>query len=548
MSLHPKATGPVPEETAQVAQAAFPKGNRYMQMRDELGIFYEDEALSELFAERGQPALCPWRLALVTVMQYVEGLSDRQAAEAVRGRIDWKYALGLELTDPGFHYSVLCEFRARLVEGDAAYYLLEAMLERFKAKGLLKARGKQRTDSTHVLANIRVINRLVFVAETLRYALNSLAAVVPDWVRAQASPEWYERYSTRIESYDQPRSKAEREALASVIGDDGFRLLSAVFASTAPDWLREIPAVQILHRVWIEQYYVLNGGPARWRDPKDTPPASQHINSPYDIEARYARKRDVTWVGYKVHLTETCDEGTPRLITQVETRNATDVDKNAVPDVHQALEQRELLPEQHLVDGGYVDAEVLVTSQEQYQVDLVGPAPVDPKWQARTDGAFDLTQFAIDWEAQIVTCPEGNTCRVWKPSQDAQGNDVIHIEFKRSDCVACPSRSRCTRAQYTGRQMTLRPREQHLALQAARQRQATRAFKELYKQRAGIEGSISQGTRAFGLRYCRYQGLAKTHLQHVITAVAINLVRTIAWLNEVPLAQTRQSHFAALAH
>src|SRR3954469_14783025 len=167
MSLKPTPVGPIPELTAFVAKAAFPDGNPYTTLRDRLGTFYDDDRFADLFPDRGQPAEAPWRLALVTVMQFAEGLADRQAADAVRSRIDWKYALGLELTDPGFDFSVLCEFRARLLDGGAARLLLEAMLETCKAHGLVKARTRQRTDSTHVLAAIRTLNRLELVGETL---------------------------------------------------------------------------------------------------------------------------------------------------------------------------------------------------------------------------------------------------------------------------------------------------------------------------------------------------------------------------------------------
>src|SRR5213595_2139712 len=140
----------IPDETVRVARAAFPKGSRAMQLRDQLGVVYADARFAALFARRGRPAETPWRLALVTVLQFAEGLSDRQAADAVRGRIDWKYALGLPLEDPGFDFSVLSEFRTRLVEGNAEHRLLDVLLDRCKAQGLLRARGRQRTDSTHV--------------------------------------------------------------------------------------------------------------------------------------------------------------------------------------------------------------------------------------------------------------------------------------------------------------------------------------------------------------------------------------------------------------
>ena len=167
MSMQPQEISAVPEETARVARAAKPKGNGYM--RDELGSIYQDQMGPALFPRRGQPAEAPWRLALVTVMQYMEGLSDRQAAEAVRERIDWKYALGLELTDPGFDFSVLTEFRTRLLAGGAEAQLLQALLDLCKSRGWLKARGRQRTDSTHVLAAIRDLNRLECAGETVRH-------------------------------------------------------------------------------------------------------------------------------------------------------------------------------------------------------------------------------------------------------------------------------------------------------------------------------------------------------------------------------------------
>src|SRR2546422_482859 len=183
MSLRLHALEPVPEETARVAHAAFPKGNPYLLLRDTLGTIFRDDDFATCFPLEGQPGLPPWRLALVTIMQFRENLADRQAAEAVRARIDWKYLLGLALTDPGFDFSVLSEFRDRLLAGSAEELLLDKLLERCRAMGWLKARGAQRTDSTHVLAAIRVLNRLELVVETLRAALNAVATVAPAWPR-----------------------------------------------------------------------------------------------------------------------------------------------------------------------------------------------------------------------------------------------------------------------------------------------------------------------------------------------------------------------------
>src|ERR671935_169276 len=211
MSLHPHVITPVPEETARVARAAFPKGHPYLTFREALGTLFQDEDFASLYAPTGQPGFTPWRLALVTLMQFRENLADRQAAEAVRARIDWKYLLGLELTDPGFDFSVLSEFRDRVLAGSAEEWLLDKLLERGRALGLLKARGPQRMDSTHVLAAIRVLSRLELVAETLRAALNDLATVAPDWLQELAPPEWYERYGKRIEDSRLPREQVPRD-------------------------------------------------------------------------------------------------------------------------------------------------------------------------------------------------------------------------------------------------------------------------------------------------------------------------------------------------
>jgi transposase len=548
MSLHPAAWGPVPAETARVARAAFPKGTLYLRLRDELGPLYDDALFTDLFPSRGQPAEAPWRLALVTVLQFAENLPDRQAAEAVRSRIDWKYLLGLELTDSGFDASVLCEFRARLVAGAAEQRLLDHLLTLARERGLLKARGRQRTDSTHVLAAIHVLNRLECVGETLRHALNSLAVVAPEWLREQVPTDWYERYGSRVDNYRLPKGDAEREALAEVIGADGSRLLQVVRAPAAPLWLREVPAVEILRRVWVQQYHAPDEtGRMRWRTAGDLPPGALLIVSPYDPEARCGGKRDLAWVGYKSHLTETCDDDRPHLLTHVESTPGATTDVEVTAAVHTALAHKDLLPSEHLVDTGYLAGKLLVSSQGDYGVDLVGPVPGDSSWQALANQGFAFADFAIDWAAQQVTCPRGRTSYIWTPARDRHGNDVIHVAFRRTDCAACPARPNCTRATTSGRELTLRPHPEHQAVHNARDRQTTAAFKEEYARRAGVEGTISQGVHRAGLRRARYLGMAKTHLQHLATAAALNVVRLGAWFAGTPLVATRQAAFAALA-
>src|SRR5215470_8750183 len=230
MSLKPTPIPPVPEETARVARAAFPKSSVVMQLRDELGTLYTDDQFADLFPTHGQPAVAPWRLALVTILQFVENLSDRQAADAVRRCLDWKYLLSLDLTDGGFDHTVLSEFRLRLVEGGAELRLLDLFLTRCREEGWLKARGRQRTDSTHVLAKIRALNRLLCVAQTMVYVLNVLAEVAPEWVRAQVPTEWVERYSERLEHKRLPKEEEERKQYANQVGADGWTLLHALDA------------------------------------------------------------------------------------------------------------------------------------------------------------------------------------------------------------------------------------------------------------------------------------------------------------------------------
>lgn len=545
--LNPRSVWDIPEETARVAQAAFPKGNMYLILRDELGMLYRDSEYADLFVWRGQPAESPGMLSMVTVMQFAEGLTDRQAAEAVRGRIDWKYTLGLELTDPGFHHSVLGDFRQRVIEGGKEAQLLDGMLVHLKARGWVKARGRQRTDSSHVLAVVRQLNRLECVGESMRQALNDLAAVAPDWLLCPVTADWFDLYGARFEAYRLPKEQAEKEALQLRVGQDGYHLLRAIYEPSAPAWLRQLPAVQILRHVWIQQYYLADDQ-VHWRTDASLglPPHKLLIQSPYDPEARNRTKRSTNWTGYAIHMTETCDAASPHLLTHVVTTQATTADVEVTGAIHQALADKDLLPAEHFVDTSYVDAPHLVSSQEKHHIDLVGPAPPDPSWQAKAQQGFDIACFAIDWQVQTVICPRGHASYSWRARQDEDGRDVIEVRFAKADCLACSAHSLCTRSQMNPRTLRLRPQAQHEALQQARQRQQTEAFKQAYRNRAGIEGTISQGMRRFELRRSRYVGLAKTHFQNVATAAAINVVRLVAWLQDTPVVHARQSRFAAL--
>src|ERR687885_356430 len=246
MCLHPASPLPVPDDTAKVARRAFPRGNLLLSLRDKLGPIFDDSRFASLFPSKGQSAEAPWRLALVTLLQFAEDLSDRQAADAA-------------------------------------------------------------------------LNRLECVHETLRHALEVLALAAPEWLLSQVLPHWAEAYEARAFDDRLPRSAAKRDAWVQQIGEDGHHLLAALAAPGTPDWLRHLPATEMLRRVWVQQFYLADGQ-VRWRTERDgIPPAAQFISSPYDADARLACKGNTSWIGYKVHLSETCDEGLPRIITEVQT-------------------------------------------------------------------------------------------------------------------------------------------------------------------------------------------------------------------------------------
>ncbi|MFF0551076.1 IS1182 family transposase [Streptomyces sp. NPDC004311] len=542
MSMQPKGPGEIPADTVRVARAAFPKGSLAIRVRDELGPLFSDEEFADLFPSRGKPAWSPGRLALVLVLQFVEGLTDRQAAEAVRARIDFKYALGLELEDPGFDFSVLSEFRNRLVEADVGQRVLDGILASARDKGLLVGGGKVRTDSTHVMSSARELGWLELVTETLSAALNALATTGPEWLAEIAEPDWFKHYGSRAEDFRFPKARTRRDEVGLRTGGDGLRLLEAVFSPDAPAGLRAIRQVEVLRQVWVQHFHLVDGE-VRRRDPKDRPPGAIRLVTPYDTEARAGVKRDSFWNGYKVHFTETCGAGTPNLITHVVTTDATVSDFHLVPVVLAGLAERRLLPDEHLVDTGYVSAQHMVAARRDHGVELVGPLKGSGAWQSRTQDAFPIDVFTIDWSSQKVTCPGGKTSTRWA----RESNDdkiTIRVQFSKTDCRSCPVKDSCTRG--PRRKLAFHDQDLHTVLHQCRAEQETDEWKARYKTRAGVEGTISQGVHRCDLRRSRYRGLAKTSLQHQLTGAAINLARIDAHLTDTPRARTRTSHFAAL--
>jgi transposase len=532
MSLHAQPLEPIPDLTSRMAQASFPKGTLAMHLRDALGPIYEDAHFAHLFPRRGRAAEAPWRLALVTVLQALENLSDRQAAEMVRGRLDWKYALSLPLDDQGFDASILVDFRQRLLDHEAQALLLEPILQMCREHGWLKAGGKQRTDSTFMLANARRLSSLESVGESLRTSLNELTEVAPDWLLGVISPDWFDRYVHRFELQRFPKGKQAQDTLQRQVGEDSWRLLQAAMDEHAPQLVRDCPSLVLLQQVW-NQHFEYTSGVVRWRDGPLVPNA-ERVVSPYETDARESRKRDTEWLGYKAHLTETCSEEEPvHLIVQAEITAATVQDAEETMPLLRDLQARDLVPEVRLVDSGYVSGEVLANHAE-LGIELLGPLKQEGGWQHET--GYGVSAFQVDWQKQQVCCPQGHLSQNWCPGRHNRGEEVIRVSFSAVTCHACPVKELCTkREKNKGRILTLSPQPVHEARERRRAEQRATPFQERYALRAGIEGSLSEGIRRHGLRRARYRGQSKTQLQAIAIAAAINLVRIRQMLQRTQL-------------
>jgi transposase len=403
-------------------------------VRDRLGEWLRDEEFAAAFGIRGRPGWPPSRLALVTVLQRAENLTDRVAAEAVRTRLDWKYLLGLPLEDPGFDHSVLPEFRAKVADAGLEQAPLDALLERLAADGLVKAGGKQRTDSTHVIAAVAGLNQLEPARESVRAAVEALTAAYPGWVAGALHVSgWARRYGTPLPCWSLPSSKKKQDEFAVACAKDGYALLRAVCDKGSPGWLAELPAVETLRQVLVQNFTLVTHADGREvvkrREKKQPrgdgiPPGRYRIASPCDTDARWGAKRDESWLGYKLHITETCDDAPPcgcagpghdgdcgaaafpNLVTHVATASAAATEMEMTGVIDDALAAKGLAPGRHYLDC-----------------------------YARAD-------FTANYDAQQVTCPQGKTSSSWTPCTQ-YGRDAIVAIFSPRDCEPCPARQLC---------------------------------------------------------------------------------------------------------
>jgi transposase len=376
------------------------------------------------------------------------------------------------------------------------------------------------------------LSSLESVGESLRATLNELAEAAPDWLLGVISPDWFDRYVHRFELQRLPKGKQAQDTLRQQVGEDSWHLLQAAMDEHAPQQVRDCPSVVLLQQVW-HQHFERVDGLIRWRDCPAVENAERVI-SPYETDARASRKRDTEWVGYKVHLTETCgEEEAVHLIVQAEITAATMQDVEETMPLLRDLQARDLVPEVRLVDSGYVSGEVLA-SHAELGIELVGPLKQEGGWQHET--GYGVSAFHVDWQKQQVQCPQGYLSQNWCPGRHNRGEEVIRVSFSAVTCHACPVKELCTkREQNKGRILTLSPQPLHEARSRRRTEQGTPAFQQRYALRAGIEGSLSEGIRRHGLRRARYRGQQKTQLQAQAIAAAINLVRIRQMLQRTQL-------------
>jgi transposase len=519
MSLKPQPSRTMPEELARLGIALLPADSPYRLIGDHLYAQYDNAAFADLYHAEGKPGLPPVDLLFVLALQALEGLSDRAAAEAVRLRLDWKYALHLPLDATGFNFSVLSDFRERLVAHDASARLFDRLLQDLRELGLLKRRERQRTDSLAIHTRARLLNRLELVVETLRLAVRAVVAAEPSWSQATLPPTWAETYGQRAVA--ERLSEADRTRLQTETGRDGQWLLDRLAEPTTPAPLGLLPAVATLRTVWAQQYEHREQQVVL-RDLRGYDGTTQ-LQTPHDREARWSKKGTQTWVGDKLQVSETDDADQPHLITDIALTSSVEADTTALAAIAERQAARDVLPSERFVDQGYVSGATLEAAAQRGE-DLIGPASTaDPSPQARLADGITQDHFQLDLAARVATCPAGQT------AQGRAGKDgTIRFAFAAEACAGCALRPRCCTGT-GGRRLTSSPG--HAALVAARARQETAAFKTVYRaHRGGVEGCLSSLVRGHGIRVNRYIGRAKNQLRALFVGAAVNLRRAARWL------------------
>jgi transposase len=533
MTLRIRTNTEIPEDTATLGQKLLKENNRYRVIGDHLPDIVGDEDFTDIYAPTGRDAVSPALLSMVTIFQFLEDVPDREAAEMVVMRVDWKYALHLPLDYAGFHHTDLCYFRRRLVENEKEALVFDTVLKKVKALGFLKKKSKQRTDSTHVLAVVQKLSRLELVTETMRVTLRAIQQADESWYQQAIPAAFAEVYVETRRDYR--LSDAERQAALRQTGADGFWLLDLI-ARDGPPGIQTLTEVETLRTVWEQQYERME----RQVTERKTMivDCKELIVSPHETEARSAKKRDKSWIGSKVHVTETISddpEQEPNFITDVTTDLAPAGDTEALGTIREHLRERDLLADQQIVDEGYISGQAIAESRAE-GVELIGPARPDP-----SPVGFQLADFQADPEQRRATCPAGHQPERWSEHTTSDGQCTIKAHFG-SQCTGCQffGEGKCTTSA-KGRTLSFSAYYPQLA--ARRLEEKSEAFWETMKLRPPIEGTLSEMVRQHGLRRSRYRGLVKTHLQNLFKAAALNLKRLIDAL----LKRQRRARQAATA-
>jgi hypothetical protein len=471
--------------------------------------------------QNGRPAEEPVRMTAVTILQFMERLPDRQAAEACTWDQRWKLALHMEVDEPGFHPTTLVKFRNRLIEHGLERIGFEGVLNAMREAGYLPKKTRQRLDSSHVIGQVSRMSRLECVRETIRLTLNALEPI-----EALARPErwslWWERYVDN--KLDYQAGAAQLKAKMAQAGADARDLLGWAQGQEAARPAAETLA--LLKRVYVENFDETSDGDVDQR--RAQPPGAVH--NPHDPEAQWSTKdtiKDKSWIGYKVQVAETVDEE-PRaakepsraVITAVVTQEAIASDKAALPVVEQEWEATEQQkPEELYVDAGYTSGAEVVRAEAEGR-ELKGPMAPPP----RKAGRFSSEDFDVSVAQRQAICPAGQTSTNCSRLEEQKSGAVSYrFEWNNTLCGSCAQRARCLGTRQKHR--TLVVGQHHDTIQARRKAQKTEMFKADMRHRNAIEGTVSELARSYGMRRTRYRGLGKTRLQNWFIGAACNLKR-----------------------
>jgi transposase len=512
MSLHPTDRSAIPLDTAELGHKLLDAKDPYRLIGEQLSDLVTDQDFAALYSTLGGAALSPVILALITLFQLMEKLPDRSATAAARLRIDWKYALHVPLDWLGFHFTNLNHFRQRLLEHEAEYLVFDKLLQKLVALGLVRQRGKQRTDSMSVLGLLAKLSRLELVWETLRVAVKATQDHAPTWLEQNVPEAFLALYL--VERHDYDLTALEIADALRQAGADGLWFIQQL--THAPQAVQDLTELQTLRTVWAQQFEWADDG--TYHGPRTHLEGHGLIQSPHEPEARYREKRGKGWQGYVAQVTETAEaKGDPNFITDVALTDAQVSDVNALPAVQARLAERDLTPSEQYVDQAYVSGTRLAESAAQ-DIQLVGPIASDAGHPAQ----FTLSDFAIDLETPQATCPGGQTAAAWTTSTRPDGSHASTAHFG-TVCAECPLRAQCTTAT-SGRTITIHEHHAHVVQRRAEMQ--TEAFWQAMQRRPPVEGTISQLARQ-GVRHARYRGQRKVNLQLIFTAVGVNLRRLL---------------------